>query len=146
MGGEETELCIRAHQHWPEKYFLCEPQARIQHYIPPERASWRYFCARSYAEGVSKALVTRFVGIKDSLSAERAYTFQTLPLALLQALADAFLWRDPTGFLRAGAIIAGLTMATTGYVVGTIFQSRISRVAATRSIHRNFEQSLHPHH
>src|SRR5438552_7608283 len=37
MGCEETELCIRAKQYWPQKVFLCEPQARIHHHISPSR-------------------------------------------------------------------------------------------------------------
>ena len=62
MGCEETELCIRASQHWPKKVFLYEPQARIHHNIPSSRASWRYFRTRCFAEGLSKATVTRYVG------------------------------------------------------------------------------------
>ncbi|MBV9258093.1 MAG: glycosyltransferase family 2 protein, partial [Ktedonobacteraceae bacterium] len=38
MGGEETELCIRASQRWPEKIFLYEPNAIIHHRIPASRA------------------------------------------------------------------------------------------------------------
>lgn len=122
LGDEETELCIRAKQHWPEKHFLYELQARIHHHIPSCRASWRYFQSRCYTEGLSKAVVTRYVGAKDSLASERTYTFRTLPSGVLHGVMDAFLHFDPAGFLQAGAIIAGLIITTIGYIVGTISQ------------------------
>src|SRR5712692_9419900 len=45
MGGEETELCIRATQQWPNKAFFCEPRAHIHHHISAQRSTWRYFCS-----------------------------------------------------------------------------------------------------
>ncbi|WP_220203008.1 glycosyltransferase family 2 protein [Reticulibacter mediterranei] len=120
MGGEETELSIRATQHWPEKVFLYEPRALIYHRIPAQRARWHYFLSRCYAEGISKATITKFVGAKDSLSSERAYTTQMLPRGVCKGITDALLRRDPSGFLRAGAIIAGLVTTTAGYVKGSL--------------------------
>ncbi len=126
MGGEETELCIRAKQHWPQKIFLYDPQARIRHRIPPHRASWDYFRLRRYAEGMSKAIVSRYVGTKDSLSCKRMYICKTLPQGILRGVTDAFAHMDPTGLLRAGAIIAGFLITTLGYLVGTAFQHTAS--------------------
>ena len=122
MGGEETELCIRAQQHWPQKVFLYNPQARIHHRIPARRTSWRYFQSRCYAEGLSKALVTRYVGAKDSLASERTYTFRTLPSGVLRNVKNSILDRNLIGFQRAGAIIAGLSITMIGYFVGTLSQ------------------------
>jgi GT2 family glycosyltransferase len=122
MGGEETELSIRATQHWPEKVFLYEPRALIYHRIPAQRARWRYFLSRCYAEGISKATITKFVGAKDSLSSERTYTTRMLPRGVCKGIADALLRRDPSGLLRAGAIIAGLATTTAGYVKGSLKQ------------------------
>lgn len=122
LGGEETELCIRAARRWPRKVFLCEPRARIHHRISPYRASWRYFRLRCYAEGLSKAIVAKYIGAKDSLSSERTYTCQTLPLGFSRGIIDALFRFDLTGFLRAGAIVAGLVLTTTGYLAGTIAQ------------------------
>ncbi len=127
MGCEETELCIRARQHWPEKVFLYEPRARIHHHIAPHRAGWRYFRSRCYAEGISKSLVTHYVGAKDGLASERTYTLRTLPRGIIRGLMDGFLRLDPAGFLRAGAIIAGLVITIAGYQAGSLSQ----RVAVT---------------
>jgi glucosyl-dolichyl phosphate glucuronosyltransferase len=120
MGGEETELCIRATQHWPERFFLCDPHARIHHHIAVSRASWRYFMARCYAEGLSKAAISSFVGTKKSLVSERAYVLLMLPRGVLRGLADSVLRLDASGLLRATAIISGLSTTTLGYLVGRI--------------------------
>jgi glucosyl-dolichyl phosphate glucuronosyltransferase len=134
MGGEETELCIRAAKRWPRKIFLFDPDARIYHRISPYRASWRYFLSRCYAEGLSKAVITRYVGIKDGLSSERTYTCQTLPLGFSRGIADALFRFDLTGFLRAGAIVVGLVLTTTGYLAGIIAQClALSKGARTGS-------------
>jgi len=132
LGCEETELCIRARQHWPQKVFLYEPRARIHHRILPVRTTWRYFRSRCYAEGLSKAAVTRSVGVKDGLAAERSYTLHTLPRGVMRGLTDAFLRRDPTGFLRAGAIVAGLLTTAAGYAAGMASQRFRGAVAPRR--------------
>jgi len=121
VGCEETELCIRAQQHWPDRFFLYEPEARIHHHIPAVRGKWSYFRSRCYAEGLSKAAVTRYVGAQGGLAAERSYTLHTLPRGVWKGLMDT-LRGDISGCQRAGAIIAGLFITTTGYVVGTISQ------------------------
>jgi glucosyl-dolichyl phosphate glucuronosyltransferase len=120
MGGEETELSIRAAQHWPDKKFLYEPHANIYHRIPARRAGWQYFLSRCYAEGLSKAIISRYVGMRDGLSSERMYTLRTLPLGVLKNLADVLLHGDLHGFSRAGAILVGLAMTTVGYVKGML--------------------------
>ncbi len=133
MGGEETELSIRATQHWPEKVFLYEPRALIYHRIPAQRARWRYFLSRCYAEGISKATITKFVGAKDSLSSERTYTMQVLPRGVWKGISDTFLRRDPSGLLRAGAIIAGLLTTAAGYVKGSLQQQPLSAPSPSAS-------------
>ncbi len=120
LGGEETEFCIRAKQRYPHKKFLYEPQASIHHFIPTRRATWDYFLTRCYAEGLSKAIITRHVGAKDSLSSESSYTLKLLPLGIARGLADCFLRRDLTGLQRAGAIVVGLITTIAGYVMGTL--------------------------
>jgi glycosyltransferase involved in cell wall biosynthesis len=121
VGGEETELSIRAKRQWPEKKFLWEPRAIIHHRIASDRASWNYFRSRCYCEGLSKAIISRHVGMKDSLASERRYTFATLPLGVLRALGEGLVgWKFPA-YQRAGSIIVGLAVTTAGYFVGTFF-------------------------
>lgn len=128
LGCEETELCIRAKQHWPQFYFMYEPRAMIYHHIPSHRASFAYFRSRCFSEGISKALVVELVGGSDGLSSERDYTFKTLPIGVLRGLTDA-VRGDFSGLGRAGAIILGLGFTTLGYIVGT-FKRAVSREAS----------------
>jgi GT2 family glycosyltransferase len=127
MGCEETELCIRASQHWPQKVFLYEPQARIHHHIPSSRTSWHYFRSRCFAEGLSKAAVAQFVGAKDGLATERTYVVRTLLRGVARGVMDGILRLDVTGFARAVAIAAGLIITVAGYSTGVIARRLASR-------------------
>ena len=118
IGCEETELCIRLQQQEPQAQLLYEPQSQVFHYIPKARTNWRYFVSRCYSEGLSKALVTRYVGANAGLAAERAYTLQVLPQGLWQGLNDTIQRRDASGLSRAMAIVLGLAITTAGYVYG----------------------------
>jgi GT2 family glycosyltransferase len=136
LGCEETELCIRASQRWPQKIFLYEPRARIHHHIPPARASWRYFSMRCYAEGLSKATVAQFVGSKDGLSTERTYVIKTLGSGVMRGVLNGILHCDGTEFAQAGAIVAGLVCTVAGYAVGVIrrYAARPKRYVPERPI------------
>lgn len=143
MGGEETELCIRAKQQWPEKIFLYQPLARIHHRIPLRRANWHYFRSRCYAEGLSKALITRYVGAKDCLTSERSYTLHTLPFGVMRGLKDGLFHFEQGGFMKAGAIVCGLVVTIAGYVVGTITQQ--VALQTVTGFKRGLKQSLRSH-
>jgi glucosyl-dolichyl phosphate glucuronosyltransferase len=129
-GCEETELCIRSCQRWPQRIFLYQPQAQVFHRVTGNRTSWRYFCSRCYVEGLAKAVVARHVGARDSLASERSYTLRILPRGVLRGLTDTLFHRDPAGLARAGAIMVGLAVTTTGYLVGSTFL----RVAKLKSV------------
>jgi len=125
LGCEETELCIRTNQLWPERIMLYEPKARVHHRVPKNRAQWSYFFSRCYSEGLAKAFVSKFVGAKDGLAAEWTYSLQTLPQGVIRGVTEAAVSRDPTGLARAGAIVAGLTVTTAGYLVGRVSPNAI---------------------
>ncbi|HEX9118081.1 MAG TPA: glycosyltransferase family 2 protein [Anaerolineae bacterium] len=130
MGCEETELCIRAGNRWPNQVFLYEPAARVYHRVPPARGRWRYFRSRSYAEGLSKAQIAAMVGAVDGLSTEWKYALWTLPSGILRNLRQAIVRRDLAAAGRAAAIIAGFTMTTIGYLTGRFGR----RLTAARSV------------
>ena len=77
-GCEETDLCIRAGAAFPESVILYDPRARVSHRVPAARATWRYFGARCYREGLSKAQVTQRAGITTGLSSERAHAARAI--------------------------------------------------------------------
>ncbi|MFD3944052.1 glycosyltransferase family 2 protein [Streptomyces sp. NPDC058579] len=115
LGCEETELCIRLSQVLPDAVLLIDDRAVIHHKVPAVRERFGYFRTRTYAEGLSKALVSRSVGAGKGLEAERRYTTRVLPTGVVRGLRDALLGR-PGGAGRAGAIVAGVAIAAGGYV------------------------------
>jgi GT2 family glycosyltransferase len=119
LGCEETEFCIRLSQRCPGSTFVFDARAVIWHRVPAARSRFSYFRSRCYAEGLSKARVTRRVGVVDGLSAERSYTAVTLRRGVSRGLTGA-LRGDPAGLSRAAAITVGLLSATAGYAVGTL--------------------------
>lgn len=121
MGGGETVLGIRINQ-LQNGVLLYEPRARIHHLVPVERARWRYYFKRCYAEGRSKARIVRLAGAKDGLSWERTHTLKTLPRGVLRGIGDTIFQRDITGLSRAAAIILGLAATGSGYILETIRQ------------------------
>ena len=120
MGCEETELCIRARQRRPDAVIMYEPRARVRHRVDPERIGWRYFRARCYAEGLSKAAVVTHTGAADGLASERTYTLATLPKGVVRGVVDTLHGRDIAGLARAVVIVAGLLITTLGYAVGRV--------------------------
>jgi len=122
LGGSDPDFCIRVNQHWPQKFLLYEPRARVYHRVSKNRAHWRYFRLRCYNEGLSKALISRRVGSKDALAMERRYTFRTLPHGMMRALVNSIQHRDVASLARAGMILAGLLITITGYIMGLTAQ------------------------
>ncbi|GGT41287.1 glycosyl transferase family 2 [Streptomyces kurssanovii] len=102
LGCEETELCIRLTRSLPDAVLLIDDRAVIRHRVPDAREHFRYFVGRSYAEGLSKALVARSVGAGKGLESERRYTTRVLPAGVAHGLRDAVLGRRG-GAGRAGA-------------------------------------------
>ncbi len=134
VGCEETELCIRLRQRDPGSLFLYEPRARVYHRVPIARARLRYFLSRCYAEGLSKATVSRLVGARDGLASERFYVLRMLPRGVARYLCDAFLRRDPAGIARAAAIALGLATTAMGYLAGTVTERLSQRGHATQDM------------
>ncbi len=138
VGCEETELCIRLRQHNPNSILLYQPAAKVQHRVSPNRATWKYFHSRCYAEGLSKALVARLVGAGDGLASERSYTLRTLPLGVLNGLTGTLTRRNPAGLSSAAAISSGLVVTTFGYLKGTLLSRRTSLQGSLEPVNSSF--------
>jgi GT2 family glycosyltransferase len=119
LGCEETELSIRVAQQEPSARIVYQRRARAAHWVDASRTTWRYFVARCWAEGLSKAAVTSHVGRVEALSSERRYVVRTLPSALARGLADT--WRgELAGLARSAAILLGLAATAAGYGAGRL--------------------------
>ena len=123
VGCEETDFCLRVERARPEGRFIYQPLALVHHRVPAHRARWRYFLARCYGEGLSKAMIVTGAGFRRGLAAERTYTARVLTSGFCSALLAALAFRDRSGFLRATAIAAGLTAAAAGFCVGHLRRS-----------------------
>ncbi|WP_231911224.1 MULTISPECIES: glycosyltransferase family 2 protein [Streptomyces] len=122
LGCEETEFCIRLARVRPDAVLLFDSRAVIHHKVPTCRERFAYFRRRTYAEGLSKAQVTRHVGVTKGLESELRYITRVLPAGVAHGLRDA-VRGDWGGAGRAGAIVAGVIITATGYVVGS-FRAR----------------------
>jgi glycosyltransferase involved in cell wall biosynthesis len=135
LGCEETEFCIRLRQAVPETVLLYDDGAVIWHRVPAERARFAYFRSRCYAEGLSKAMVTRSVGMGDGLASERRHALVALPRGVAYGLRAA-VTGDASGLGRAASIVAGLAFTTAGYAAGSIRRSpgRAGRPAGAAAV------------
>lgn len=119
VGCEETEFCIRLRQHDPSTTIVRSTTSVVDHQVPSERGTVRYFLSRCYHEGRSKSALSTLVGRGDSLSTERSYVTNTLAAGFRRHLGSA-----PTGGISeiacAGAILLGLGSTVTGYGVQTV--------------------------
>jgi cellulose synthase/poly-beta-1,6-N-acetylglucosamine synthase-like glycosyltransferase len=106
--GEETELCIRMSQQYPNGIWVHCPDSRVKHMVPASRATWKYFVKRCRMEGSCKAIISGLAGSRDGLAAERRYVMN---------LAMAVLRYTVTGRIgRAASICIGLGITTTSFM------------------------------
>jgi glycosyltransferase involved in cell wall biosynthesis len=110
-GCEETDVCIRMAHRTPGASILYVPGAAVDHRVPATRLRWRYFWRRCFAEGVSKAAVSKRNRGRAALSSERDYVRRVLPRGVVRALARG-------NVRRAGAIVLGFAVTCAGYVWG----------------------------
>lgn len=126
VGCDETEMSIRLRQRNPTGTLLHEPESKVLHKVPAQRARWGYFRKRCYLEGQSKAVVSELVGTGDGLASEMSYTLKTLPQGVLKGIIDTFKG-DIHGIRRSFAIILGLGITSLSYL-----QRRLSNIITNR--------------
>lgn len=124
LGGEETEMYIRAAAARPGFVVIYEPGARVRHHVTPERATMRYFASRCYGEGLTKATLSGLTRSSAALSSESAYATRVLPREFVRGLFSD----DPR---RGVAVVVGLAVTCAGYVRGTL--SRLTGPHAGRA-------------
>ncbi len=123
VGGEETELCIRVGATFGSASVVLAQHAIVHHHVPDGRLSWDYFRRRCYAEGLSKAVLSKIAGRRSSLSSETSYVLRTVPGALLRNLGST-LKGDAWSLRRSIAIVGGAWTTAWGWLVGTLTPRR----------------------
>jgi glucosyl-dolichyl phosphate glucuronosyltransferase len=119
-GCDETELCIRLRQRWPEKKLVHVPEAAVSHHVPASRATFARFLSRCYFEGGSKAVVASLVGRDRGLASERVYALRTLPPAIAAGVTSFVRDGDRSAIERSGAIVLGFLATAAGYAKGRL--------------------------
>ena len=118
LGGaqtaEETDLCLRAGQRFPDGRIVYEPRAEVMHNVSADRITWPYLARRARLEGATKSLIIRRSG-RRSLDVERSYLRSTLPTACGREL-RSFLAGDLGAAQRIAAIGVALVGAGAGFV------------------------------
>jgi GT2 family glycosyltransferase len=115
VGCEETELCIRIGQSMPGAIILFDPEIVVEHHVTADRRTFRYFFSRCWAEGLSKAHISRSVGSVDATKDERAYMLRTLPRGVATAMRSSLRDRRPIEVARAAAILVGVVTTAASY-------------------------------
>jgi GT2 family glycosyltransferase len=113
---EETDLCIRAGQAWPERAWIYDPAIRVRHRVPSSRGRFSYFVRRCFNEGIGKASLAGLVGRGDVLREETAYARTVLPRGIARGLETFLTRRDAGGLMRAAAIAAGGAVTAVAYL------------------------------
>jgi GT2 family glycosyltransferase len=117
-GCEETELCMRASSSLPDRIIRYVPAARVDHVVSDERTRWRYYRARCFAEGRSKAIVAALPTSPRGLDTELDYSLSTLPRGVAKGVGDVIVRGDMGGGGRVVAIVGGLAATTAGFLLG----------------------------
>lgn len=120
-GDEETELCIRALEMWPDCTWIYEPRAQVHHFVPTARTTLRYLLSRCYDEGLGKARLTRIFGHGQATSSERRYVTSVLTRGVVRRLGSVFERGAGPRLAQAAAIVLGLSATTAGYAVGWLY-------------------------
>jgi glucosyl-dolichyl phosphate glucuronosyltransferase len=116
MGCEETEFSMRLRGVWAGARIVYEPLSVAHHNIPSSRATWRYFRARCFAEGLSKRRVSSAGSTRSPLGVERGYVADTLRRAIARDAANLVRRPNRQTLQRLAAIGIGVTWAAAGYM------------------------------
>ncbi|NND73748.1 MAG: glycosyltransferase family 2 protein [Ilumatobacter sp.] len=111
-GCEETDVCIRIRQRDPDATIVYAPRSEVVHRVTPERSTVKYVLVRCFAEGRSKAVLSRRVGAAHATSDERAYAVGIVAVILRDLIGGL---ARPARIGRAAVLSAGLASASLGF-------------------------------
>lgn len=117
---EDTDLCIRMGKAVPDASVVFVPDAIVDHFVPKERARYRFFLRRCYQEGRGKVELARHNEGLTDLGDEKAYIRDTLPSALNHYVRRGIAIHDGDELSRAGALAMGAGAAAIGAVASLL--------------------------
>ncbi|SNY54506.1 glycosyltransferase family 2 protein [Paractinoplanes atraurantiacus] len=119
---EDTELCLRISAETGGRWMYV-PESVIEHDVPVDRSTFRFFLRRCYAEGRGKVQMSALLPRDQKLGTEQDYLRRVLPRAVVRNLAAATMGRGGFHALRAVTVIAAVAAAGFGGGVETLAQT-----------------------
>ena len=120
---EETELSLRLERLYGQGRIRYVPTARVWHFVPAARISWRLLVRRSVSEGLAKGRLHRlYKGL--ALGSERSYVRRLVTEAAPGLLIDGIRRRDARSLQAAGAIALSLLVTGAAFAVGVVTPGR----------------------
>jgi hypothetical protein len=125
---DETELALRLERrHGPARIHYV-PAARVQHFVPESRISWRLLVRRSLSEGLSKGRLYRLYS-GAAVIAERSYTRRLVAESVPQLVTHGIRRGDRRAIQSAAAILASVCITGAAFVVGAVRAGRGHRAS-----------------
>jgi len=121
---EDTDLCIRMSAAAGGGRWVYVPSAIVDHEVPADRATLRYFLKRSFWEGQGKIEMTRHLGDEQDLSSENDWLRRTVPRGVARHLRAAATHASAVDAARAGALVAGTLAAGLGATASLLRRRR----------------------
>lgn len=114
-GCEETAMGIAIRERDPAALIVRAVGFAVDHRVPVERQTLRYFTSRCFHEGRSKAVLSALVGAQAGLSAERSYVAVTLTASSFRYVFETLRGRL-SSVVRLLVMILGLFCTAAGLV------------------------------
>lgn len=120
---DETELGLRLERAHGAGRIRYVPEARVHHFVPTTRVSWRHLIRRSLAEGIAKGRLQRIYSL-PAVGPERSYARLLVTATVPRLLLDGVRRGDRQSALGAGAILASLLVTAAGFAAGLARERR----------------------
>ena len=114
---DETELALRIERSYGPGRIRFAPGARVRHFVPADRISWRLLLRRSLSEGLSKGRIRRMYR-RPALAPERDYARMLVLEAIPRMLLGGIGKRDRDLVAGAGAVLLSLLVTGGAFVFG----------------------------
>ncbi len=120
---DETELGLRLERAHGPGHIRYVPEARVHHFVPPTRVSWRHLVRRSLAEGIAKGRLQRIYRL-PAVGPERSYARLLVTATVPRLLLEGVRRGDRESALGAVAILASLLVTAAGFAAGLARERR----------------------
>jgi glucosyl-dolichyl phosphate glucuronosyltransferase len=116
---DDMDLSHRLAAMFPEGVTLFEPQAVVRHFVPRERATFKYFTTRCFRVNRGKVAAQRSLPQQVAFRSDRQFVARTLR-GSMNIESRALAHGDVFGVARLCVMFLGVALAGCGYVIGLL--------------------------